>query len=191
MKTNHYIFLIILGSSLLLFSCGKEWLEVRPENTVDQYSLANMEGIEAILAGAYSMLDGVSSQFGWESASSNWLYGSIRGIEANKGTDAGDSWAGQSIVHYWETATNEFLNQKWREVYEAVSRSNCVIMVTKQALADGTISQDQAELFLQQARALRGWYHFEAWRMWNMIPYVDENTDQNKLKYGRYPGKNN
>jgi starch-binding outer membrane protein, SusD/RagB family len=181
MKTNHYIFLIILGSSLLLFSCGKEWLEVRPENTVDQYSLANMEGIEAILAGAYSMLDGVSSQFGWESASSNWLYGSIRGIEANKGTDAGDSWAGQSIVHYWETATNEFLNQKWREVYEAVSRSNCVIMVTKQALADGTISQDQAELFLQQARALRGWYHFEAWRMWNMIPYVDENTDQNKL----------
>ena len=59
MKTNHYVFLIILGSSLLLFSCGKEWLDVRPEGSVDQYSLANKEGIDAILTGAYSMLDGV------------------------------------------------------------------------------------------------------------------------------------
>jgi len=181
MKANHYKFLILFGSSLLLFSCGKEWLDVRPEGSVDQYSLANKEGIEGILTGAYSMLDGVNSQFGWESASSNWLYGSIRGLEANKGTDAGDSWTGQPIITFSETATNDYLNGKWREVYEAVSRSNCVIMVTRQALTDGTISQAQAELFLQQARALRGWYHFEAWRMWKMIPYVDENTDQNKL----------
>jgi len=181
MQTNNYIFLIIFGSSLLLFSCGKDWLDIKPEGTVDQYALANKDGIEAILTGAYSMLDGVSSQFAWEAASSNWLYGSIRGLEANKGTDAGDSWAGQPIIDYLETATNEYLNQKWREVYEAISRSNCAIMVTEQALADGTISQDQAELFLQQARALRGWYHFEAWKMWNMIPYVDEDTDQKKL----------
>ena len=100
---------------------------------------------------------------------------------ANKGTDAGDSWAGQSIINFTETATNEMLNWKWKSVYEAVSRCNSVIMVTEQALADGTISQDQADLFLEQARTLRGWYHFEAWRMWKMIPYVDENTDQNSL----------
>ncbi len=36
------------------------------------------------------MLDGMSSQFGWESAATNWVYGSIRGMEANKGTDSGD-----------------------------------------------------------------------------------------------------
>ena len=102
-------------------------------------------------------------------------------MEANKGTDAGDSLFGNPIMNFSETSTNPGLNTKWREVYEAVSRCNCVIMVTRQALTDGTISQAQAELFLQQARTLRGWYHFEAWRMWNLIPYVDENTDQNKL----------
>jgi len=182
MKTNRYIFLILFGSFLLLFSCGKDWLEVRPENAVDQYTLANIEGIEAILIGAYSMLDGVAEGVtGWESASSNWLFGDIRGLIANKGTDSGDSWDGNPIKTYSETATNPMLNAKWREVYEAVSRSNCAIMVTKQALADGTISQEEADLFLQQARALRGWYHFEAWRMWKMIPYVDENTDQNTI----------
>lgn len=181
MKTNYYKFLTLICLSLLLFSCGKEWLDIRPEDSVDQYSLANKEGIDAILTGAYSMLDGVNSQFGWESASSNWLYGSIRGMEANKGTDAGDSFFGNPIMNFSETSTNPGLNTKWREVFEAVSRCNCVIMVTRQALTDGTISQAQAELFLQQARTLRGWYHFEAWRMWNLIPYVDENTDQNKL----------
>ena len=183
MKTNHFIFLIIIGSFLVLFSCGKNWLDVRPESTVDQYTLANKEGVEAILVGAYSMLDGVTevSYIDWGGASSNWLYSEIRGLIANKGTDAGDSWEGQAIIHYSETATNPMLNTKWRSVYEAVSRCNCVIMVAKQALADGTISQDQADLYIEQARTLRGWYHFEAWRMWNMIPYVDENTDQNKL----------
>ena len=101
MKTYHYLFLIIFVSSLLLFSCGKDWLDVRPEGTIDQYTLANEEGIEAILVGAYSMLDGVSSRSGgWESASSNWVYGSIRGLEANKGTDAGDSWAGSGLLTY-------------------------------------------------------------------------------------------
>ena len=54
-------------------------------------------------------------------------------------------------------------------------------MVTNQALEDGTITQVQADLFLRQARVLRGWFHFEAWRMWNMIPYIDENTDQNEV----------
>jgi hypothetical protein len=182
MKTKSCVILIIFCSYLSLFSCGKDWLEVRPESTVDQYSLANKEGIEAILVGAYSMLDGVSSRSGgWESASSNWVYGSIRGLEANKGTDAGDSWAGAGLITFNETASNDYLNGKWKEIYEAVSRTNCAIMVTEQALEDGTISREQADLFLQQARALRGWYHFEAWRMWKMIPYIDENTDQNKV----------
>jgi hypothetical protein len=54
-------------------------------------------------------------------------------------------------------------------------------MVTNEALSAGTITQDQATSFIKQARALRGWYHFEAWRMWEMIPYVDETTDQATL----------
>jgi len=181
MKKSLFPLIIILTLSGFLSSCGEKWLEIRPEDTVDQYKLANEEGINALLVGAYSLLDGVNNYFGWESASSNWLYGDIRGLIANKGTDAGDSWGGQPIKSYSETATNPFLNIKWREVYEAVARCNTTIMVINQAVEEGNITGDQADLFLKQARALRGWYHFEAWRMWNMIPYVDENTDQNTL----------
>jgi hypothetical protein len=111
------------------------------------------------------MLDGVSSQFGWESASSNWLYGSIRGVEANKGSDAGDSSFDLSAIqNFSETVSNiwttSYLNVKWREVYEAISRCNSAIMVITKALAAGKIDQTQADSYLKQARALRGWYHF-------------------------------
>jgi starch-binding outer membrane protein, SusD/RagB family len=177
MKITLTRLLIIVLISKLFVSCGEDWLEVKPKGTLDQYVLADEKGIDAILIGAYSMLDGVSINFIWESASSNWLYGSIRGLEANKGTDAGDSWAGNPIMTYSETPTNPFLDGKWREVYAAISRCNGAIVVTNQALADGTIDQEHADLFFRQARGLRGWYHFEAWRMWGMIPYVDENTD--------------
>ncbi len=181
--------LIILNIIFLFLvsSCGEKWLEVRPEDSIDQYSLANEEGINALLIGAYSMLDGVTEAgIGWGAASSNWLYGSIRGVEANKGTDSGDSsYDFSAIQRFSETESNKWtttcLDERWRSIYEAISRCNNAIMVTNQALEDGTISQDKAELFLRQARALRGWYHFEAWRMWAMVPYIDENTDQEEI----------
>jgi hypothetical protein len=149
---------------------------------LDEHTLANAEGIDGLLVGAYSMLDGVSANYGWESASSNWVYGSIRGLEGNKGTDAGDAPSGiNSIMNYNETARNEYLDVKWRQVYAAIARCNGAITLTEIAREEGSITPEQAGLFLQQARALRGWYHFEAWRMWAMIPFVDENTREEDI----------
>jgi starch-binding outer membrane protein, SusD/RagB family len=171
------ILVLVLVVSGLWFSCSKDWFDVQPKGILDQHVMANEAGIDGLLIGAYSMLDGVSSSFGWESASSNWVYGSIRGLEANKGTDAGDPPDVNPLQTFRETSTNPYLNTKWREVYEAISRCNLAIMLTNQALETGSITQDQAELFYKQARVLRGWYHFEAWRMWAMIPYINERTD--------------
>ena len=91
----------------LLSDCSDDFLDVRPSGGLSQFTLASEKGINGLLVGAYSMLDGVSSQFGWEAASSNWLYGSIRGIEANKGADAGDSnFDINAIQTFSETASN-------------------------------------------------------------------------------------
>lgn len=181
MKKNQLIFIIVLAVFGILSACNEDFLEITPKGSLDQAVLANEEGINGLLIGAYSMLDGISSQFGWEAASSNWVYGDIRGMVGNKGTDAGDQPDINPLQTFSETATNPYLNVKWRAVYESVSRCNSAIMVTNEALAKGAITQDQATSFIKQARALRGWYHFEAWRMWEMIPYVDETTDQATL----------
>lgn len=177
MKKKYIILLLIIVVVGIIGSCKESFLDVKPAGGLDQSLLATPTGIETLLIGAYSMLDGITSSFGWESASSNWVYGSIRGMEANKGTDSGDQPDINPIQTFSETSTNPYLNAKWRQVYEAISRCNSVIAVVNQALEKGTVTQDEASSFLKQARVLRGWYHFEAWRMWEKIPYMDETAD--------------
>jgi hypothetical protein len=51
-----------------------------------------------------------------------------------------------------------------------------VIRVADYAKSVGNITDEERELFVKQARILRGWYHFEAWRMWAKIPYKSDLT---------------
>ncbi len=172
---------------LVTLKCRKDFLFVEPNGDLNKYVLADKKGIETLLIGAYSMIDGVSEQFSsaWETTQSNWFWGSVRGLEANKGSDAGDSWEGNPLMTYSETSTNAMLNYKWLEVYEAISRCNSVITVTNEAVDEGNISQADAEIYINQARTLRGWFHFEAWRMWKMVPYIDEHS--NPLEVSNIP----
>ena len=179
MKRKPVIVILLLSIFTILVTCRKDFLNVEPAGSLSQYVLADPKGLDALLAGAYSMLPGDKTRnWSWEAASSNWLYGSIRGMEANKGTDAGDEPTGiNTIGTFRETATNPYLNLRWRAIYEGVSRCNNLINVTNVTMTTGKITPDQADQYLRQARVLRGWYHFEAWRMWKMIPYLNENTN--------------
>lgn len=188
MKKFPFRFIGLVFCLVFSGSCGREFLDVTPKSELNDLVLANSKGIDALLIGAYSMLDGVSAPFGWETASSNWVYGDIRGMIANKGTDAGDSGNDINRIQTFSEEVKSpygdgtsWLNLKWKQLYEAIARCNNAVSVTRLALKNRSISEEQADLFLQQARVLRGWYHFEAWRMWQKIPYVDENTDQNSL----------
>jgi hypothetical protein len=168
-------------------SCKEDFLNITPNGALDAQVLGTASGVDALLISAYSLLDGVASNgFGWEAASSNWVYGSIRGLEANKGTDAGDQPDINPIQSYAEAATNPYLNVKWRSVYDGIARTNSALVVLATAVANGTVTAAQADSFTKQARTLRGYYHFEAFRIWGKtdgsgIPYVDETTDQATL----------
>lgn len=185
MKRKYIIFIIILAVFGTWGSCKQDFLTVAPTGSLDQGLLQTTKGLDALLVGAYSMIDGVSngtSPDGWETTATNWVFGSIRGMEANKGSDDGDQPDIQPLMMYNEQSTNPFLNYKWREVYEAISRCNSVITVAAKALAAGKITSDAAAMYTEQARVLRGWYHFEAWRMWAIVPYMDETSDPTKVK---------
>jgi hypothetical protein len=177
MKKNHILLVIIIAVLGIVGACKEDFLNITPNGALDASVLGNEKGIDALLVGAYSVLDGIGVGYSWESAASNWVYGDIRGMVANKGTDSGDQPDINPIQSFSETATNPYLQTKWREVYEAISRCNNVVRVSTQAVTDGKLDQAKADLFIQQARALRGWYHFEAWRMWEKIPYIDEAAD--------------
>jgi hypothetical protein len=155
----------------MLTSCGKEFLETTPLGVGNEQSLSNKAGVNAVLIGAYSLLDGVGAGPVNTSSVSNWIYGSIASDDAYKGSDVGDQAQITTIERYIPQADIGAYNDKWIAVYDGVSRANNTIKLIGLATDMTEVEKSQA---LGEARFLRGWYHFEAKKLWNMVPYVDE-----------------
>jgi len=183
MKKYIYITLCTALLGVIAWSCSKSFLERTPKGVLDENTLANKKGVEALLIGAYSVLDGFIDGAGvflggWQSAGSNWVYGSVAGGEAHKGTDGGDQPDINPIERLEHTATNDYFNVKWSVVYEGVARSNSVLRVMAKAT---DISAADVTRITAEARFLRGHYHFEAKKMYNRVPYVDETVTDPKV----------
>jgi hypothetical protein len=180
--TFKFIALLMAGTVISL-SCGKGFLEKTPKGSLDVNALANKKGVEALLVGAYAVLDGFINGGGiflggWQSSGTNWVYGSVVGGDAHKGSDAGDQPDVNPIETFTPTATNDYFNQKWAIVYEGINRSNSVLKVMANATDISAADKTRIE---GEARFLRGHYHFEAKKMWNKVPYYDETiTDYNQ-----------
>ena len=173
-------FLLCLVLVGLTYSCGKSFLERNPKGTLDENALANKKGVEALLIGAYSVLDGYVDGVigGWESAGSNWVYGGISGGDAHKGTDGGDQSSINPIERFEHVPTNEYFNIKWSVVYEGVARCNSVLRVMAKAT---DINAADVTRITAEARFLRGHYHFEAKKMYKNVPYIDETITDFKV----------
>ena len=68
-----------------------------------------------------------------------------------------------------------FLNGKWQHTYDGVARANEAILLAKSPDVKDMTDAEKTQV-IAEARFLRGHYHFEGKKMWNMIPYIDENT---------------
>jgi starch-binding outer membrane protein, SusD/RagB family len=168
------IFFIFLLAEALLLSCSKNVLDLRPLGQLDATAVTNKQGVTALLIGAYSLLDGVGSPNSlnpWESAGSNWLFGSVTGSEAHKGSQSNDQTDQQSIERFTTTADNEYLLSRWGTLYDGAQRCNDVLRTMRKV--SGLTDADTVE-FRAEALFLRAHYHFEAKKMWNNIPFVDE-----------------
>lgn len=160
---------------MLTFACNDQFLEVAPTGSLAQAQLSSKAGVEGALIGAYAQL--AAKGFSRLGAANNWVWGSIRGGENNKGTDPGDYTAINPIQRYEIDATNGDMNDSWRAKYEGIARCNAVIN-----LASGSkeLSAADKTRIIAEARFLRGFYYFELKRLWNSVPYVDE-----KVGYGQ------
>ena len=164
----------LLLTVLLVAGCKDEFLDVKPPAVFDETGLQNRAGVNFLLVGAYSLLDGAGAgATSWHGSADNWIYGTVSADDAYKGSTSGD----QPEITFIEIknilSDNSHFRGKWRTVYDGVARSNDVLRVTEKATELTDVEKVQ---FRAQARFLRGWYHFEAKRMFNMVPYIDEKT---------------
>jgi hypothetical protein len=160
---------------LSMYACNKDFLKKAPLGSLDPGNLSNSAGVQGLLIGAYSLLDGYGgANSGWESAASNWVYGSVASDDSYKGSDAGDQPDINPIETYTETASDYYFNNKWSLLMDGVSRSNDVLRTMRLAK---DITPKDTLLISAQARFLRAHYHFEGKKMWNSFIFVDESIN--------------
>ncbi|AFK05258.1 RagB/SusD domain-containing protein [Emticicia oligotrophica DSM 17448] len=168
--------LFIIGLIGISFSCSESFFDIQPQGAASLASLTNKNGVNAVLIGAYSLLDGVGAgNTGRQSTISNYVFGGITSGDAVKGTDIGDQPEQEYIEQFNWLSDNTYFLGKWQHSYDGVARSNDAIqLVSNPDVKDMTDAEKNQ--VIAEARFLRGHYHFEAKKMWNMVPYIDDKT---------------
>jgi len=154
-----------------------------PQGTLDELTLANRNGVEGTLIGAYRMLGGNNN---WGSAPSNWALASVPSDDAYKGSEASDQPAINPIEIYAWNVNFGYMNEKWSAVYEGVARANATLRLLKEVEAKaGELTPAQAASIRGEALFLRAHYHFEGYRVFKNIPYyMEDDTDIRKSNKG-------
>lgn len=170
-KPSFLIMATLAAGLLVPIACKDTYLDVPLTGSLTADQLSSQKGVEGLLIGTYAQINGRGE---WHGGATNWLWGSIRGGDANKGTNAGD-FSSMNPVERYETETpNSEVNIKWRQTYEGVSRANQVL--TYLALATDVPEADQKRIS-GEARFLRGHYYFELKKNFGDVPWVDETMD--------------
>jgi starch-binding outer membrane protein, SusD/RagB family len=178
----HKMIFTLVTAGLLLGSC-KDELDIPAQGALSEDQLETKAGVNALLLAAYAALDGqqyvnnsaqnLSGSNAWEASPSNWVFGSIAGGDAHKGSDGSDQAAVDAIAKFTADPTNSYFNSKWRTVYEGINRTNSVLRVMT-----GTtdMTEDEKKVVAAETRFLRAHFYFELKKIFGNIPWIDENT---------------
>ncbi len=169
---------VIITGSMILVSCKKGFLDRPVQGALNEQVLANSAGLYKLLVGAYASLDGINIGGGtWETSPDNWIYGSVAGGDAHKGSDASDQPPINTIANWTLDPSNGFMNSHWNGRFEQISRANAVLRILPKA--EG-LTDSEKKAFEGEARFLRGLGYFEVKKMFNKVPWIDETTTEYK-----------
>ena len=161
-----------IASIILLlagYACKDSFLEVPPTGSLAKEQLTSKAGLDGSLISAYAQLSALGQT---HSGPSNWLIGSIRGGDANKGTDPGDGSEMNPIQTFQYNSTDPVAANVYQSYFEGVSRANAVLALLKEA--QPSVKAEDIKLITAEARFLRGHFYFQLKRNFNLVPYVDE-----------------
>jgi hypothetical protein len=190
MKNNMKKIIMLCGFVLFSTSCSDSFLETKPKAALLAPSLLSYSGANALLTAAYSMLDGWATAEGayrsYQVGADNWVYGSVASDDAYKGTIAGDQPPISLIEQANIAPDNIYFRGKWRGMYDGIARCNDLLQLLPQITEN--ITDDQRTQLVAEARFLRGHYHLELKKMFDMVPYIDEKLyNPNNLESTKVP----
>ena len=179
----------LLGALILgvaIFSCKKSFLERPPEGVFTESSLSNAKGINTTVIAAYALLDGWSDN-GWNNAAgnpwpaagSNWVWGSVASDDAYPGSQPNDQVGVERVNRYQFIADDPYIRAKFQTCYAGVGKTNVALRLIN---ASTDLSDADKKQLIGESKFLRAHYHFEAYKMWVNVPFIDETITEYRQK---------
>lgn len=175
MKKN----IIIIGLVVLFASCSDDFMTNVPQGSLNDGVMGSSDGAELLVNAAYEALMVPNAQDNnalWNNFT-NWSYSEVRSDNAYKG---GGGTGDGNEVHRMETfdvdANNGHLDGKWFALYCSIQRCNSALKVLNK-YSDDEIKNRQSRI--GEMKVLRAHFFFELSRLFNRIPYFDENVADN------------
>ena len=169
--------LIFLSTLCLALACSEDdFLNEEPIGELSPGQVLEQENLESVIVSAYSILNGQMDQAtnAFNSPASNWSFGDVLSDDAYKG---GGGTGDQNQIHQMEIFNTDpsiiDVERKWLALYEGVKRANQAIRLLNESedFEESLKAQRIAEM-----RFLRGHFYFELKKIYNQIPYIDENA---------------
>ena len=172
------LFPLLMLIALSVFNCKKPSDKVTktPVDSLISSTVHTKTGVENLLLTAYGLLDGTyNGQPGvsWETGSDNWLYGSVDGGDAYRGSNVSDQTDATAMDHYMPLPTNNWLDPKWQVNIQGIRYSNAVLSEIP-LVKDGSLSAADAAEIKAEAHFLHGFFELELAKMWHNVPFIDE-----------------
>lgn len=183
-RFNYFLFIACLALVMTTNSCKEDYLEIGALGSTSEATLTNKAGVKGLLTGAYSLLDGwgVPNTTYYFVGVSNWIFGGVTSDDAHTGTQASALPPMEAVESYNYDASMLPFNNKWMVLYAGVQRANDVLRVLAKT-TDVSMSAEEAKQIKAEAIFLRAVYHLEAAKMWENVPYLDENVSYSNGNY--------
>lgn len=173
---KHIIILLIIST---LFSGCKKFLDYSPKGTLTEDQLKQANQVNNFVTAAYASL---GNDYNDAPISSMWVWGSMRSDDAYKG---GGGVANRTEYNQLEqynliTVTHTSSNIVWNILYNGIARVNTALK--------GLENLTETEFPLKKQRQgemrfLRGHFHFILKQLFKNIPFADDKTANDSLRY--------
>lgn len=175
-KKEILIITVIAVTFCLFYACS-DMLDKRPLGKLDESVLTTKNSIDKLLIACYSPLNGyINGVWGITSGPDNCFFSDLTSGNIHKGSTTGDLGDLLAIERFSSTAENARIRDKWILVYGAIERCNEILRILNEKEIQDLSDNDRNQI-IAEARFLRAYYHFEAKKIWNMVPYIDETVE--------------
>lgn len=179
---------ILFGSLLMIYSCSEEFLTKEPPGVAAGTVIQTPSGIEALLLGVYERMQNNNQSMFGAAMTSDWTYSGGCSDDAYKGTSAGDQSNFNLLERYEALPNNPYVENRWNACYDGVARANVALeFLWSTQAGPSPLDPTRAKQVEGELKFLRAWFHFQANKIFENIPYITTPTELGETKPEEVP----